>query len=278
MDLKLRGKTAVITGGNSGIGIGLSLKFAAEGCNVVIVGRDMGKAREVAARAEQLGGAAIALQADITDRSAVEAMTQAAIEHFGAISILINNAGGPGAISPFEEKDEAALRSEIDLNIWGAVHCAQVVGKAMIVSGGGSIINISSMSAVVPKSGSGMVNYAGTKGYINSMTRALAFEWASKGIRVNNISPGWIIPYSREDVSEGSNWRRFAFDFFGEPDEARKRIAGGEDSYISGDDLPIRRAGSPDDIAYAALYLASEVSSYCTGQTISVSGGSYMTS
>jgi NAD(P)-dependent dehydrogenase (short-subunit alcohol dehydrogenase family) len=278
MELKLRGKTAVITGGNSGIGLGLSLQFAAEGCNVVIVGRDMKKAREVAARAEKLGGRAVALQADITNRAAVEAMTRAAVDTFGTISILINNAGGPSSISPFEEMDDTGLRSEIDLNIWGVIHCTQAVGKVMIASGGGSIVNISSTSAVIPKSGFGMVNYAGSKGYINSMTRALAYEWASKGIRVNNISPGWIIPYSRDDVSEGSNWRRFAFESFGEPDEARARIAAGTDSYLSASDLPIRRAGSPDDIAYAALYLASDVSSYCTGQTLSVSGGSYMTS
>ncbi|WP_150293195.1 SDR family NAD(P)-dependent oxidoreductase [Sphingobium estronivorans] len=278
MDLQLAGKTAIITGGNSGIGIGLSLHFAAEGCNVVIVGRDMDKAREVAARAEKLGGRAIALQADVTDRAAVEAMTRQAMEHFGPISVLINNAGGPGTISPFEEKDDDALNWEIDLNIRGVIHCIQAVGKTMLASGGGSIINISSASSVVPKSGMGMVNYAGTKGYVDSLTRALAFEWASKGVRVNAISPGWIIPYSREDVSSGSNWRRFAFDVFGDPDDARARIAAGTDSYISGDDLPLRRAGSPDDIARAALFLASDASSYFTGQMLSVSGGSYMAS
>lgn len=278
MDLKLQGKTVIITGGNSGIGIGLSTKFAAEGCKIVIVGRDMDKAREVAERAQALGGSAIALYADITDKASVEEMVAAAESRFGAVSVLVNNAGGPGEVSPFEDKNHETLFWEINLNIWGVINCTQVVGKSMLRTGSGNIINISSASSVVPKSGFGMVNYAGTKGYVDSMTRALAFEWASKGIRVNSISPGWIIPYSRDDVSSGSNWRRFAFDVFGDPDDARDRIASGTDSYISGDDLPLRRAGSPDDIANAALFLASDVSSYCTGQMISVSGGSYMAS
>jgi NAD(P)-dependent dehydrogenase (short-subunit alcohol dehydrogenase family) len=278
MDLKLQEKTVIITGGNSGIGIGLSTKFAAEGCKVVVVGRDMDKANEVAERAQKLGGSVMALYADVTNLASVEEMVAEASARFGPISILVNNAGGPGEVSPFEEKNRETLLWEINLNVWGVINCTQVVGKDMIQTGDGSIINISSASSVVPKSGFGMVNYAGAKGYVDSMTRALAFEWASKGVRVNSISPGWIIPYSREDVSRGSNWRRFAFSVFGDPDEARARIASGSDPYISGDDLPLRRAGSPDDIAYAALFFASEVSSYCTGQMISVSGGTYMSS
>jgi len=275
MDLGLNGRTAVITGGNSGIGVGLSREFAREGCNVVIAARDVERSHQVAEQAEQLGGKAIAIQTDITNRRSVDAMVAQTLELYGSIEILVNNAGGPRFVTPFEDMKAEDIQWELDLNIWGVVNCTQAVGREMISKGYGSIVNISSQSSLLPKAGSQLVNYAGSKGYINSFTKALAFDWAAKGIRVNNIAPGWILPYTKEDVSSGSNWKRFAFDFFGDPETMREKVAKGE-GFNLGDDLLIRRAGSPTDIAYAALFLASDVSSYITGALISIGGGGYM--
>jgi len=189
--------------------------------------------------------------------------------------VLVNNSGGKfQSRMPFEALDAEGRRWEIALNIDGVVNCTQAVGKDMLERGGGSIINISSNAAVSGEAAMSGVHYGSVKGFVNSFSRGLAFEWGRAGVRINTICPGWIVPYHQEDVGPGSFWRRPGFENLGSPEDMQTALDEGRLPNIA--NLPIRRLGRPEDVAYLALYLASDVSSYVTGQLISVSGGAYM--
>ncbi|MEE4662044.1 MAG: SDR family oxidoreductase [Halieaceae bacterium] len=276
MDLQLAGKTAIITGGSGGIGRGLVLEFAREGLNVVSASRDLATGQEIAQQAadEGLSGRVLPIQTDVTDRASVDQMVAQANDAFGPIDVLVNNAGGVASPSEFENLDEASRRWEIALNIDGVVNCCQAVSSDMLSRNTGSIINISSNSSLLGEAAANIIHYGGVKGFVNSFSKGLAWEWAKKGVRVNNICPGWIVPRDENEVGEGSFWRRFGFDTMGKPDDMQKALEEGSLYNMSG--LPIPRLGRPEDIAWLALFLASERSGYITGQLISVSGGAWM--
>lgn len=277
MDLNIEGKTVIITGGSGGIGRGLVLEFAKEGANVVSASRDVSSGLKLAEEARESGikGRILAVKTDVTDRASVDAMVDKAHADFGPIDILINNAGGVAHPSDFENFDEEGRRWEIALNIDGVVNCTQAVAKDMLSRGKGSIVNISSNSSLLGEAAREVVHYGAVKGFVNSFSKGLAWEWAKKGVRVNNICPGWIVPHKAEDVgSPGSFWNRFGFKQVGKPDDMQKSLEQG--SLYNMSNLPIPRLGRPEDIAYLALFLASDVSGYLTGQLISVSGGAYM--
>ena len=276
MDLGLAGKTVIITGGSGGIGRGLVLDFAREGCNVVSASRDAETGRKLAAEAEAAGfaGRILAVATDVTRRESVDAMVTATHEAFGPVDVLVNNAGGVAHPSAFEEFDDAGRRWEIALNIDGVVNCCQAVAADMLGRQYGSIINISSNSSLLGEAASNIAHYGGTKGFVNSFSKALAWEWGRKGVRVNNIAPGWIVPYQAEDVGQGSFWNRFGFETMGRPEQMQSALEGGTLYNMSS--LPIPRLGRPEDMAWLAMFLASDRSSYITGQLISVSGGVYM--
>lgn len=276
MDLKLKGKTAIITGGSGGIGRGLVLEFVREGCNVVSASRDDTTGRKLAEEAKNMGlsGSVLAVKTDVTNRVSVDAMVAEAHRVFGPVDVLVNNAGGVAHPSEFEKYDEESRRWEISLNIDGVVNCCQAVAEDMLGRKSGSIINISSTSSLLGENAHNLVHYGATKGFVNSFSKALAWEWAKKGVRVNNICPGWIVPYKAEDVGNGSFWNRFGFDLMGKPDDMQIALEQGNLYNMSG--LPIPRLGRPEDIANMALFFASDVSSYLTGQLIAVCGGAYM--
>lgn len=276
MDLELKGRTVIITGGSGGIGHGLVMEFAREGANVVNASRDVAVGEKIAAAAERQGlsGKILAVKTDVTDRASVDAMVARAREAFGPVDVLVNNAGGVAHPAPFEEFDEEGRRFEIALNIDGVVNCTQAVAEDMLSRGKGSIINISSNSGLLGEAAFNIVHYGGVKGFVNSFSKGLAWEWAKKGVRVNNIAPGWIVPHDDDAMSEGSFWNRFGKEVIGNPSDMDKQMQEGTLYNISS--LPTPRLGRPEDIAYLTLFLASDRSSYLTGQMISVSGGAYM--
>lgn len=275
MDLGLAGKTVIVTGGSGGIGRGLVLEFAREGCNVVSASRDEATGKRFADEAREAGfaGGILAVGTDVTSRASVDAMIARTHEAFGPVDVLVNNAGGVARPSAFEELDEASRDWELNLNINGVVNCCQAVATDML-GRGGSIINISSNSSLLGEAAANVIHYGGTKGFVNSFGKALAWEWAKKGVRVNTICPGWIVPHEAKDVGEGSFWNRFGFETMGRPDDMEKALQDGSLFNMSG--LPIPRLGRPEDIAYLAMFLASERASYITGQMLSVSGGAWM--
>lgn len=250
------------------------LEFAREGCNVVSADIDTGRHLADEVQAQGLAGAILPVIADITSRAGADAVVAAANKAFGPVDVLVNNAGGATVPTDFENLTEKDRRWEIALNCDGTVNCCQAVAADMLGRATGSIVNISSNAAQLGDAAVTMVHYGSVKGFINSFSKALAYEWGPKGVRVNNIAPGWIVPYKNEDVGPGSFWNRLVVDNRGKPEQMQEALDAGHLQNMA--NLPIRRLGRPEDIAYLALFLASDVSSYITGQLISVSGGVYM--
>ncbi len=275
MELGLSGKTVIITGASGGIGRGLVQGFVDEGCDVVLASRDEEKCQEIASSCEGRRGRTLVVRTDVTDPDAVASLMLRSVETFGEIDVLVNNAGGVAYPHAWEEKPQREIEWEMDLNVWGVIHCIQAVGPRMLERGSGVIVNIASNSALEPSAGNQVAHYAGTKGYVLSMSRALAYEWGPRGVRINCVSPGWIVPHEENHVGAGSFWRKYGYEFFGTPEEMAI-AAEGEGGLFNVAAQPIRRIGRPEDVADAALFLASERARHLTGQMISVSGGDHM--
>ena len=274
MDLGLEGRTVIVTGGSGGIGRGLVYGFADEGCNVVIAGRDAAKSQEVADACAERPGRVVVSQTDVTDQDQVDALMAGTKARFGPVDVLVNNSGGVYYPRPFEQKPREEWEWELDLNIWGVVNTSRAVADDMIARKQGCIINITSNSALLGDAANMVAHYGGTKGYVMSLSKGLAYEWGPHNIRVNCISPGWIVPWEKDHVGDGSFWKKYGYEFFGTPEEMQEKAEKGEMFNI--ENQPIRRVGRPEDIADLALFLASDRAGYITGQLVSVGGGSYM--
>ncbi len=274
MEMGLKGRTVIVTGASGGIGRGLVLGFAAEGANVVLATRDEAQAAKVADAAAGLGGETLVVGTDVTDQASVQAMAETSKRRFGTLDVLINNAGGVYQPRPFLEKPRSEWQWEIDLNVWGVINCMRAVAEDMTERGSGSIVNITSNSALLGEAAQQVENYAGTKGYVMSLSKGLAHQWGPAGIRVNCIAPGWIVPHAEDHAGEGSFWKKFGYDYYGTPEEMEEKAEKGE--LPSVEEQPLRRIGRPEDIADLAVFLASDRACHLTGQLVSVSGGAYM--
>lgn len=244
------GRVAVVTGGAQGIGRAIVLAIAAEGGDVVVAGRDGGRAAATAAEAAALGVRSLGLAVDVTDRAAVEAMFETAAGALGGVDVLVNNAGH-GAQAPLLELDEADWDDVFRVNAKGTFLASVAAVRRMRARGGGAIVNIAGASAHRCYPGAGA--YGPAKAAVVNLTRQMAIEWAPYGIRVNGVSPGPI----REP---GSGWQA------AEPALAEEVAR-----------LPIARAGSPDEVARAVVYLAGAGAAYTTGQMLIVDGGGVAT-
>lgn len=274
MDLGLTGRSVIVTGASGGIGRGLVLGFAAEGANVVIATRDEKQGLKVAEAASKSPGEATLIRTDVTNWESVCATVAETKRRFGTVDVLVNNAGGVYQPRPFLEETPEAVAWEIDLNVRGVIHCTRAVAPQMMAQGRGSIVNITSNSALLGEAAQQVTNYAGTKGYVMSLSKALAYEWGPLGIRVNCVAPGWIVPWEQDHTGAGSFWNKFGYRIFGTPEEMARQAASG--TLPSVQSQPIRRIGRPEDIAGLVVFLASDRASLITGQLVSVSGGAYM--
>ena len=243
MDLK--GKVAIVTGAGSGIGYAIAERFGTAGASVCV--NYLGYENEAKALAQRLPKA-IAFKADISKVAEVQAMVDVTVKELGPVDVLINNAGIERSM-PFLEIDEATWDLVLDVDLKGAFLCAQVCGRVMRDSGkGGSIVNISSIHEDVAFPGS--TPYCAAKGGLRMVMRNAALELAPHGIRVNNVAPGAIAT----------------------PINA-KTLADPEKVAILQRIIPLKRMGSPEEVAEVALFLASDASSYVTGSTYYVDGG-----
>jgi 2-dehydro-3-deoxy-D-gluconate 5-dehydrogenase len=244
----LRGKVALVTGGNGGIGLGMARGLAEAGADIAIVGRNEAKSMAAAADLAKLGVKAISVVADVTDPSAVAAMAQRVGRELGRLDILVNNAGinirkPPHALS-LDEWD-----SVIRTNLTSAFLCSQAVHPAMKAAGGGKIINIGSMMSIFGASFAPA--YAASKGGIVQFTRSCAVAWAADNIQVNAVLPGWI----DTDLTR----------------RAREQIDGLHDKVLAR--TPAARWGAISDFAGIAVFLSSAASDFVTGTAIPVDGG-----
>lgn len=244
----LRGKVAIVTGGNGGIGLGLAHGLADAGADIAVVGRNETKSAAAVADLKQRGVKAIAVTTDVTDKAAVAAMIDRVVKELGRIDILINNAGMSIRKPPHElELDE--WNKVIDTNLTSAFVCSKLAYPALKSSGNGKVINIGSMMSIFGASFA--TAYAASKGGIVQYTRACANAWAPDNIQVNAILPGWI----DTDLTRG----------------ARKQVAGLHERVLAR--TPAGRWGDIDDFAGIAVFLASPASNFVTGTAIPVDGG-----
>lgn len=243
----LTGKVAVVTGGGQGIGEGIAKGFAQAGAAVVVAARHADRIARVADEITAAGGRALAVPTDVTDRDALVALADAAVATFGGVHIWVNNAGGSPVQSPLRDLAEADWDACLALNLT-AVWRASVIAAARMTDGG-CIINVTSPAANRAVPGSG--HYSAAKAGVDALTRTMSVELAP-AIRVNGIAPGFV---PTEVVMTA-----LSTDLASLEKMATSRI-------------PLKRLGTPDDMAAAAIYLASDAGSWVTGQTITVSGG-----
>ena len=245
---ELDGKVGVVTGGGRGIGAAIAERFVAEGARVAILEHDPSLGEETAQRLRAAGGDVRSYPCDVSDEDAVVAAARGVAEDFGPADVLVNNAGigrlGPSMSFPVED-----FRQSLDVMVTGVFLCSREFGKAMREGGGGAIVNISSINGLVafPM----RLAYSAAKAAVVSMTKVLATEWPAYGIRVNAVAPGMT-----------------------ETDMFRSAVDEGlidTEAYLA--HTPLRRFASVEEIAEAVLYLASERSSFLTGQVIVPDGG-----
>ena len=244
----LTGRTAIITGGNGGIGLGIATGLARAGANIVIAARNNSKTQDAVKHIEHLGVRAVGLNVDVEDNESISEMIETAIEKTGPVTILVNNAG-IGIRKLPQDYSLAEWNRVININLTGSFLCAKSIYSHMKSSGGGKIINIGSMTSVFGLDWA--VAYASSKGGVVQLTKTLAVAWAKDNIQVNTILPGWI----HTDLTNG-----IKTNFSQRYDHILSRI-------------PEGRWGEPEDIAGTAVFLASNASDYVTGVSIPVDGG-----
>ena len=248
--MRLRGKVALVTGAQQGIGRGIALAFAREGADVALNYLDDRAAAEAVMRQVRAAGRHAALvQTDVARPAEVETMVARVLDELGGIDVLVNNAGVYPRV-PFLAMRETDWDLVLDVNLKGGFFCAQAAAQAMIDGGRrGSIINMASQAIRGAVRG---VHYSASKGGVVAMTRAIALELAPHGIRVNAIAPGLT-------------------------DTAQPRYGNNEEELaVMASAVPLGRMAQPDDIAAVAVFLASDDARHVTGQTVHVNGGSYM--
>ncbi|NKQ51883.1 glucose 1-dehydrogenase [Amycolatopsis sp. K13G38] len=242
----LEGKVAVVTGASSGLGAAFAAALAEAGADVAIGARRTDRLAETAAVIEKTGRSVIARRTDVTRIEDCDALVAAAMAGFGRVDVLVNNAGTGGKYFPATDDPPEHFRSVVDLNLFGAYWMAQACGRVM--GAGSSVINISSVMAVttakMPAAG-----YSASKAAILGLTRDLAAQWGSRGIRVNALLPGVFPTEATADYSE--NYKRKVIDA----------------------KIPLGRIGDPADIAATAVFLASDAAAYITGVSLPVDGG-----
>jgi len=250
----LKGKIAVITGGGRGIGQAIAFAFAKAGAKVVITSRKAQDLEATAAEIKAFGGEAFPLPAHLGKMDEIKKMISTVMEKFGRIDILVNNAGASPAMGSVLECDERLWDKLMDINLKGAYFISQAAANIMVKQGGGKIINIASVDGYNPEPGLSI--YSISKAGMRMITRAFASELISYNIQVNTIAPG---PISTKMMD--SHWGHL-------PQEEAQKVKEAVAKM-----LPGGRIGHPDEIAGAALYLASAASNYTTGAEIIIDGG-----
>lgn len=244
----LSGKIAIVTGGNQGIGFGIAQGLAGAGATVVIANRRAAEGQKAAEALQKEGFNAIAIPTDVSQKASIAAMVEKVMSQFQKIDILVNNAAVM-IRKPLEEFEENEWDTIINTNLRGLFLCSQLVGREMIKKKKGRIINISSILSQIVQPGRGV--YATGKAGVSQLTRALALEWSKYNINVNAIGPGLTMTPINQKYFEDN------------PDELKKIVA----------NIPLGREAYPKDYAGTAVFLASDASSYITGQTLLVDGG-----
>lgn len=245
----LSGKVALVTGGTSGIGKATAIALAQAGAKVVVAGRRQVEGEETIRQIQAIGGEGFAVPADVSKEADVQMLIEKIMTYYGRLDIAFNNAGVEQDPTPLAEQTEATYDRIMDINVKGVWLSLKHEIPALLKSGGGAIVNTSSVAGLV---GGAMIPiYTASKHAVEGLTKSLALEYAKQGIRVNAVSPGPIQTEMFDRLSKANP-------------EAIEQIIAGE---------PMGRMGTPEEVANAVLWLCSDASSFVTGQSISVDGG-----
>ena len=246
--LDLKGRVAVVTGGNGGIGLGMARGMAAAGAAIVVAGRNREKSGRAVKELQNLGAQAVAIEVDVADESSVNALIRASGEQWGRLDVLVNNAGMNIRKQP-QDLTLAEWRRVLDTNLTSAFMCSRAAYPMMKGQGGGKIINIGSMMSIFGASFAPA--YAASKGGMVQLTKSLAAAWARDNIQVNAVLPGWI----DSELTQA----------------ARREVPGLHENVLAR--TPAKRWGVGDDLGGIAVFLASPASDFVTGTAIPVDGG-----
>ena len=245
--LELNGKVAVVIGGTSGIGLAIARGFADAGADVIPTSRRLEQVQAAAADIEQRGRRSLRISSDVSDRNSLQHVLDEAIKAFGKVDILVNSAGRTKR-APTLDFSEEDWDSILDTNLTGTLRAAQVFGRHMLEREYGSIINIASLSTFVALFE--VAAYCASKAAVASLTKSLAIEWSQRGVRVNAIAPGvFRTPLNEKLLDETERGREFLMR------------------------TPMRRFGNVDELAGAAIFLASDAASFVNGEILTVDGG-----
>jgi NAD(P)-dependent dehydrogenase (short-subunit alcohol dehydrogenase family) len=245
----LRGKVAVVTGGSRGLGRAAALGLARAGADVVVASRTLSACETVAAEIEALGKRALAVACDTSRWDDLDRLVEKTYERFGRCDVLVNNAGATQPPIPLAETTSAFFDEMFAINVKGPMHLASLVAMRMGKTGGGTIINVISAGALRPGGNLGV--YCSSKSALQTLTRVMADEWAPMGVRVNALAPGGFLTDMMHDLA--SHIPNFL--------------------EISAGATMQKRVADPKEIVGAVLFLASDASSFVTGQTLAVCGG-----
>ena len=244
----LKDKVGIVTGASRGIGRAIALGFARAGADVAVAARSEGDLKTLADEIRETGRRALELPTDVTDRAQIEEMIERTVDELGGLDILVNNAGGTKFMSPIVGLRPEGWDKAIALNLTSVFHATQLAAQKMLGSGGGSIIQISSVAGIIGTPS--LSYYSAAKGGVRLMTQSVAKELAESGVRVNSISPGWVATELNANLRVDEATEKFVTDM-----------------------VPMKRWGEAEEIVGAAIFLASEASSFVTGATIVVDGG-----
>lgn len=249
----LQGKTIIITGGSSGMGLGMAKQFVKEGANVVITGRDLERLANAKKEIEEFGSSIETFQMDVREPEHAQAMVAYAAEKFGQVDGLVNNAAGNFLVHA-EKLSPNGWKAVIDIVLNGTFYCTSAIGRYWIENGiKGSIINM--VATYAWGAGAGVIHSAAAKAGVLSLTRSLAVEWGSQyGIRVNAVAPG---PIERTGGAD-KLW---------ESEEQAKRTL---------DSVPLKRLGTPEEVADLAAFMLSDKAGYLNGECITLDGGQWL--
>jgi NAD(P)-dependent dehydrogenase (short-subunit alcohol dehydrogenase family) len=244
----LTGRVAVVSGASRGIGRDIALAFAQAGADVALVARDTAKLDQVRSQVEELGRRSAVIAADVTAEDAAARIVDEAVAALGGIGILVNNAGGNSFMSPVQAMRPSGWRKTMNLNLDSVFLLTQAAIPALVASGHGSIVNVASVAGL--RGSPLMSHYGSAKAALIAFTQSLAIELAQQGVRVNALVPGWI----ETDLT----------DFLRHEQSAEQGLLSR---------VPMARWGRSEEIAQGALFLASDASSFMTGQSLVMDGG-----
>jgi len=243
----LTGKIAIVTGGSRGLGQYFARALAHAGADLVITSRTLDSLKEFTSEIESLGRRALPLALDVRDHQSIQKMVEAAWEHYGKLDILVNNAGC-NVRKPAVDVSWDDWNLVLNTNLRGGFFVAQAVAKKMIPAQYGRIINIGSVTTVAGYAG--ITPYCASRGGVKQMTMSLADDWGQHGITVNCLAPGWFKTAQTKVLYDNQEWVDYLIDR-----------------------IPLKRPGQPHDLDGTVIFLASDASSYMTGQTLLIDGG-----